>query len=636
MAEWFDIGDSWQKTQGQGGYDLMLLKLTNRNTPSSSGPKPKFFIMSGLHAREYTTAEMALRFAEYLVANYGKDPDVTWMLDTQEFHFLLHSNPDGRKRAETGLSWRKNTDNAFCSNTNTRGIDLNRNFSFLWNTCQGGSCGSNNECSVTYRGPSVSSEPEVQTIQNYLRATFADVRQPPLSSPAPADTPGLMLDVHSFGRLVLWPFANGVKPANNDAYLALGDRLSYYNGHDPRQGSGLYLHDGVSDDFAYGELGVASFTFELGTSFFQDCATFESSIYPGNLRSLLYAAKIVRAPYLLPSGPEAINVSASPTLVAPGTLVQVIGSVDDTRFKKGLKPAQAIAASRYSIDIPPWQNGAVLLPMAAGDGTFNATSESVAASISTTGLSAGRHTVFVQGQDSVGNWGPVSAAFFTVQGAVTPTPTTSPQPTATPFPSPTPTTTPSPTPLPTTTLLPPNTVFADDFETARGWTTNPNNTDTATSGQWTRGTSAPTFYGSAKMQLAPASGLFALATGSQGGSSVGAFDVDSGLTSTRSPSIMLPTVAPGQRLTLKLKYAFGHTANASSTDYFRVRVIGNTTTTLLDLPATATLRSAVWTALTADLSAFAGQTSALVVEAADNAGGSVVEAAIDDVVIQVE
>ncbi len=400
LAEWIDIGDSWQKTQNLGGHDLMLLKLTNRNTP---GSKPKFFIMSGLHAREYTTAEMSLRFAEYLVSNYGKDAEVTWMLDTQEFHFLLHSNPDGRKKAESGLAWRKNTNNNFCNNTNTRGIDLNRNFSFLWNTCQGGSCGSNNECSVTYRGPSVSSEPEVQTIQNYLRANFADVRPPPLSSPAPADTPGLMLDIHSFGRLVLWPFANGVKPANNDAYLALGDRLSYFNNYDPRQGSGLYIHDGVSDDFAYGELGVASFTFELGTSFFQDCATFENNIYPGNLKSLLYAAKVVRAPYLLPSGPEAVNVSASPTLVAPGGFVQVIGTVDDGRFKKGLKPAQTIAAARYSIDIPPWQNGAVLLPMSASDGAFNATSESVAASINTTGLSAGRHTVFVQGQDSAGN-----------------------------------------------------------------------------------------------------------------------------------------------------------------------------------------------------------------------------------------
>ena len=30
-------------------------------------------------------------------------------------------------------------------------------------------------------------------------------------------------------------------------------------------------------------------------------------------------------------------------------------------------------------------------------------------------------------------------------------------------------------------------VFSDDFETDRGWTTNPNGTDTATTGQWERG-----------------------------------------------------------------------------------------------------------------------------------------------------
>ena len=100
LAQWIDIGDSWEKTTAGGdpGYDLMVLKLTNQAVP---GPKPKFFAMSSVHAREYTPAELNTRFAEYLINNYGSDPDVTWLLDYNEVQLLLQANPDGRKKAET-------------------------------------------------------------------------------------------------------------------------------------------------------------------------------------------------------------------------------------------------------------------------------------------------------------------------------------------------------------------------------------------------------------------------------------------------------------------------------------------------------------------------------------------------------
>ena len=139
LATWVDIGDSWEKTAAGGnpGYDLLVLRLTNEAIP---GPKPKLFVMSSIHAREYTPAELNTRFAEYLVAHYGVDADVTWVLDYHEIHLLLQANPDGRKKAETGLSWRKNTNENYCSPTsNDRGADLNRNFEFQWGCCNGSS-----------------------------------------------------------------------------------------------------------------------------------------------------------------------------------------------------------------------------------------------------------------------------------------------------------------------------------------------------------------------------------------------------------------------------------------------------------------------------------------------------------------
>ena len=48
LASWLDVGDSWEKTTAQGGYDLRVLRLTNNAIP---GPKPKLFITSSsMHA----------------------------------------------------------------------------------------------------------------------------------------------------------------------------------------------------------------------------------------------------------------------------------------------------------------------------------------------------------------------------------------------------------------------------------------------------------------------------------------------------------------------------------------------------------------------------------------------------------
>ena len=81
LARWVDIGDSWQKTQNQGGYDLRVLRLSNAAYPSG---KPKLFINAGIHAREYATTPLVLEFAKRLVHGHGVDPDMTWILDQHE------------------------------------------------------------------------------------------------------------------------------------------------------------------------------------------------------------------------------------------------------------------------------------------------------------------------------------------------------------------------------------------------------------------------------------------------------------------------------------------------------------------------------------------------------------------------
>jgi hypothetical protein len=412
LAAWIDAGDSWEKTAAGGlpGYDMMVLRVTSSATP---GPKPALFINSAIHAREYATAELTLRFAESLVSGYGVDPDVTWILDQGEVHFMFHANPDGRKHAEAGELWRKNTNQGYCGATSTsRGADLNRNFPFQWNCC-GGSSG--NACSETYHGASPASEPETQATRNYATALW------PAGwvggNPPPPDAAGMFLDIHSYGQRLMWPWGSTTTVAPNGIALqTLGRKFAFFNGHSPHQAIYLYATDGSTRDFAYGDRGVASFTFEVGTDFFQDCASFESTIYPTNRQALLYAARVVRRPFELPAGPEMLSALAQPGAVNVGQPLTLSATADDTRFNNsnGAEPTQNVAAAEAYLDTPPWAPGAIALPMIASDGAFDEPVEAVQAALSTAGWTVGRHLLFVRGRDAAGSWGPVAAAFVDV------------------------------------------------------------------------------------------------------------------------------------------------------------------------------------------------------------------------------
>jgi carboxypeptidase T len=415
LAQWIDIGDSWEKTAPGGlpGYDMLVLKLTNLTTPT---PKPKFFVMSSMHAREYTPAELNTRFAEYLVNNYGIDPDATWLLDYNEVHLLLQANPDGRKHAETGVSWRKNTNSNYCaSDPSSYGADLNRNYPFHW----GGSGSSGVECDETYRGPTVASEPETQAVIKYVQSQYPDLRPDDLTTPAPLTTTGIFLDLHSYSELVLWPWGFTSNPPPNSTTLqTLGRKFAYFNHYDPEQSIGLYPTDGTTDDFTYGTLGVPAYTWEMGANFFEACSTFENTIMPGNLPALVYAVKAARRPYMTPAGPDVLNVTAMPTATLAGALVTLTASANDTRYRAGSgEPTQNIAAARYTIDAPSWATDMISYPMSAVDGSFNSTIKAITAQLNTTGLALGRHSVFIEAQDASGNWGVPTAVFVWVSAA---------------------------------------------------------------------------------------------------------------------------------------------------------------------------------------------------------------------------
>ena len=77
---------------------LYSLVITNKQfRPNASfGNKGKLLSISSIHAQELSTAEAMLRFAEFLLQNYGEDPDLDWILDCEFrcstcFKINLHS-----------------------------------------------------------------------------------------------------------------------------------------------------------------------------------------------------------------------------------------------------------------------------------------------------------------------------------------------------------------------------------------------------------------------------------------------------------------------------------------------------------------------------------------------------------------
>jgi hypothetical protein len=442
-------GDSWRRvTAGDDfGYRIPVLVLTNHKIP---GPKPVFFLMAAIHARELATAETALRFAEQLLTHYGKDADATWLLDYTEIHVLPQANPDGRKKAEEGLSWRKNVNDAgpnACVYGPNYGIDLNRNSSFKWGACDSGYCSSTDPCDLTYRGVGPASEPETQALEETMRQIFADRRGPADGDAVPVDASGLMISLHSYGQLVLFPWGWTNSPTPNGAALrTLGEKFSFFTGYRVCQpGECLYSTDGTTDDWAYGELGVAAFTFEIGTEFFQKCKAeyeFETDfddVLPPVLDALLYAAKSAPRPYTAPGGPDVLDPAVQPMTVTAGAPFTLTVELDSTRFADGdfYRPdsvPQKIRGARFTVDGPSWLTATMsvtatpgitmaavvtqtaAMTLTAVDGAFDSTKERAYAVIDTSGWEPGRHLLLVEAQNEARVWGVPTGVFVCVAG----------------------------------------------------------------------------------------------------------------------------------------------------------------------------------------------------------------------------
>lgn len=264
ICKLYDIGDSRGKEYTAAAYnnykhDIWALKVSDN--VATEEDEPCIFYMGEHHAREPISLEVAMYILNHIINNYGTDPDITSSVNNKQIWFVPLVNPNGHKIVwdEVDTWWRKNIRDNNGSNTintgTTDGVDPNRNYPWEW----GGEGTSSDPTDITYCGPSPASEPEIIAMKNMLDSHHFVAG----------------ITYHSYSELVLWPYgytASAYAPDRN-SLEALGISMAntipaYYGGYyTPQKSSDLYGASGVTDDYAYGQLGIFSYCIELGITF---------------------------------------------------------------------------------------------------------------------------------------------------------------------------------------------------------------------------------------------------------------------------------------------------------------------------------------------------------------------------------
>lgn len=270
------------------------------------GKRRGVLLIGGVHAREIVNPDGLVSLALRICQSYKNGTDIvlgpkTWaastiklLVETLDIFIFPLVNPDGRVFVQDPAGdawWRKNR--RVNQGTSCRGVDINRNYDFLWSSVIGQT--SSSPCSDTYHGTAPFSEPETMNVR-WLLDEHEGIE--------------CFVDVHSYSELVLYPwgdddnqstdatqnfqnpawnglrgtlgsgYAEYIAPADSARYIDHGndmrDAIAAVNGnvYTVEEGSELYPTCGTSQDYAYsrhlvdGSLAkVWGYTLETGTSF---------------------------------------------------------------------------------------------------------------------------------------------------------------------------------------------------------------------------------------------------------------------------------------------------------------------------------------------------------------------------------
>ena len=89
-----DLVDLYTVAQSFGGIDIWQMTVTNKKTGKDTD-KAAMYVEGNRHSGEVTAGESALWMLNHLLSSYGKDKEVTRLVDNFTFYFRPVNNPDG-------------------------------------------------------------------------------------------------------------------------------------------------------------------------------------------------------------------------------------------------------------------------------------------------------------------------------------------------------------------------------------------------------------------------------------------------------------------------------------------------------------------------------------------------------------
>ncbi|WP_422118128.1 M14 family metallopeptidase (plasmid) [Bacillus thuringiensis] len=259
-----------------------------------------------VHAREWGGSDICINFLRQLITAYQSHNSLSFGNKTYTFAQVRNFmekldifvfpdvNPDGKHHSQTAETmWRKNRNPNISTGGHNLGVDINRNFDFLWTSGIGTS---NNPSEEIYKGTAPFSEPETKNVK-YLLDTYPNIQY--------------YVDIHSHGGLILCPWGDddnqetdpkqnfqnpifdGKRGKTNDTvyreYISSTDQNTFVDlakkmnkalhavrgkSYTVQQGIELYATSATAEDYAYSrnlvdpnKKKVYAFTIEFGQEF---------------------------------------------------------------------------------------------------------------------------------------------------------------------------------------------------------------------------------------------------------------------------------------------------------------------------------------------------------------------------------
>lgn len=207
------------------GRDIVALKISDNVNSTES--EPKILLQGCIHGDEMNPEQYICKMARHFCRDYATSTQVQNMVDNNEIWLIATANPDGLVGHNYG------------HRPNANGIDLNRDFGYMWNN--------DNPSAMPF------GEQETKLLRDFiLRENFS-----------------LVIDYHSGLQGIIYPWYWRAAASPDDAeFSQLVNQYDAQSGYAAgtfavSSGYNLYPTNGALCEFAYGSLGSTAVAVEL-------------------------------------------------------------------------------------------------------------------------------------------------------------------------------------------------------------------------------------------------------------------------------------------------------------------------------------------------------------------------------------